>query len=155
LAASYVGKLNALLESMIPGDCRKKECVLAIDDEEGFLGMLKAALECYGFKVHTAANPSEAIKLYQEHRDDIAMVLLDYLLPEMSGDRVFEELQRLNPDVRVVLLTGCEESVADKMLKRGLRGYLQKPFNLPELTQKVRDAINAPVLACSASPSPV
>ena len=140
---------------MIPGDCRKKECVLAIDDEEGFLGMLKAALECYGFKVHTAANPSEAIKLYQEHRDDIAMVLLDYLLPEMSGDRVFEELQRLNPDVRVVLLTGCEESVADKMLKRGLRGYLQKPFNLPELTQKVRDAINAPVLACSASPSPV
>jgi len=140
---------------MIPGDCRKKECVLAIDDEEGFLGMLKAALECYGFKVHTAASPTEAIKLYQEHRDDIAMVLLDYLLPEMSGDRVFEELQRLNPDVRVVLLTGCEESVADKMLKRGLRGYLQKPFNLPELTQKVRDAINAPVLACSASPSPV
>jgi CheY-like chemotaxis protein len=50
------------------------------------------------------------------------MVLLDYLLPEMSGELVFENLQRLNPDVRVVLLTGCEESVADKMLKKGLRG---------------------------------
>jgi two-component system cell cycle sensor histidine kinase/response regulator CckA len=131
----------------------QKECILAIDDEEGFLGMLKAALECYGFMVHTASGPSEALKLYQEHHRSISMVLLDYLLPEMSGDRVFEELQRLNPDVRVVLLTGCEESVADKMLKRGLRGYLQKPFNLPDLKQKVRDAINAPVLACSASPS--
>jgi DNA-binding NtrC family response regulator len=149
-----VGKLNAYCRSMTSSNCRQKECILAIDDEEGFLGMLKAALECYGFMVHTACRPNEAIKLYEEHRRDISMVLLDYLLPEMSGELVFENLQRLNPDVRVVLLTGCEESVADMMLKRGLRGYLQKPFNLPDLTQKVRDAINAPVLACSASPSP-
>jgi len=56
--------------------------------------------------------------------------------------------------VRVVLLTGCEASVADKMLKKGLRGYLQKPFDLPDLAQKVRDAINAPLPARSASPSP-
>jgi DNA-binding NtrC family response regulator len=139
---------------MITSNCRQKECILAIDDEEGFLGMLKAALECYGFVVRTACRPNEAIKLYAEHHRDISMVLLDYLLPEMSGELVFENLQRLNPDVRVVLLTGCEESVADKMLKRGLRGYLQKPFSLPDLTQRVRDAINAPVLAGSASASP-
>jgi DNA-binding NtrC family response regulator len=139
---------------MTSSNCRQKECILAIDDEEGFLGMLKAALECYGFMVHTACSPNEAIKLYEERCRDISMVLLDYLLPEMSGELVFENLQRLNPDVRVVLLTGCEESVADEMLKKGLRGYLQKPFSLPDLTQKVRDAINAPVLACSASASP-
>jgi CheY-like chemotaxis protein len=148
------GKLNALFRGMTPSNCRQKECILAIDDEEGFLGVLKAALECQGFMVHTASSPNEAIKLYEEHRRNISMVLLDYLLPEMSGELVFEELQRLNPDVRVVLLTGCEESVADKMLKRGLRGYLQKPFNLPDLAQKVRDAINTPVLACSTSQSP-
>jgi DNA-binding NtrC family response regulator len=138
-----------------PNNCRQKECILAIDDEEGFLGILKMTLVSQGFLVHTASSPSEAIKLYEEHRRDISMVLLDYLLPEMSGDQVFENLQRLNPDVRVVLLTGCEESVADQMLKRGLRGYLQKPFNLPDLAQKVQDTLNAPVLACSALPSPV
>jgi DNA-binding response OmpR family regulator len=44
-------------------------------------------------------------------------------------------------------LTGCEELVANRMLKRGLRGYLQKPFDLPELVERVRDAINSPVLA--------
>ena len=86
--------------------------------------MLKAALECYGFSVHTASSPKEAITLYRDYHRDIGMVLLDYLLPEMSGELVFENLQSLNPDVRVVLLTGCEETVADKMFKRGLRGYL-------------------------------
>lgn len=67
---------------------------------------------------------------------------------------VFENLQRLNPDVRVVLLTGCAESIADKMLKTGLRGYLQKPFSLPDLAQKIRDAIDTPVRAFSPLPSP-
>ena len=115
--------------------------------------MLKLALECEGFMVHTASSPSEAIKLYEERWREIGMVLLDFLLPEMSGDSVFESLQRLNPDVRVVLLTGCEASVAEKMFTKGLRGYLQKPFSLQDLAQKIREAINAPVLACSASPA--
>jgi len=139
---------------MISSNCPQKECILAIDDEEGFLGMLKAALECYGFRVHTASSPRQAITLYRDHQRDIGMVLLDYLLPEMSGELVFENLQGLNPDVRVVLLTGCEESVANEMLKTGLRGYLQKPFSLPDLVQRVRDVIDAPVLASAASQSP-
>jgi FixJ family two-component response regulator len=82
------------------------------------------------------------------------MVILDFLLPQMSGDVVFEELQRLNPDVRVVLLTGCEDYVAERMFKKGLRGYLQKPFDLQQLAQKVRDAINAPAAGSSGSPVP-
>ena len=136
---------------MTSSNSSPKECILAIDDEEGFLVILKVTLTSQGYLVHTASSPSEAIKLYGERWQEISMVLLDYLLPEMSGDSVFENLQRLNPDVRVVLLTACEESVADEMLKRGLRGYLQKPFDFPDLAQKIRDAINAPVLACSAS----
>jgi DNA-binding NtrC family response regulator len=134
-----------------PNNCPQKECILAIDDEEGFLGVLKAALDSQGFLVHTASTPDVAIKLYEKFHQDINMVLLDYLLPEMSCDLVFENLQRLNPDVRVVLLTACEESVADEMLKRGLQGYLQKPFNLPDLAQKIREAIDTPAPACSAS----
>ena len=77
------------------------------------------------------------------------MVLLDFLLPKMSGDMVFENLQRLNPNVRVVLLTGCEGSVAENMFKKGLRGYIQKPFCIRELAEKIRDVIDAP-----ADPSP-
>jgi CheY-like chemotaxis protein len=150
----FVGKLNAYFSGMTSSSCLQKECILAVDDEEGFLGMLKAGLECYGFRVHTACSPKEAITLYRDHQRDIGMVLLDYLLPEMSGELVFENLQCLNPDVRVVLLTGCEESVANEMFKTGLRGYLQKPFSLPDLIQRVRDAIDTPVITSSASQSP-
>ena len=138
---------------MHPRNGSKKECVLAIDDEPDFLEMLKATLECNGFTVHTATTSKEALAFYRDHHRDIGMVLLDYLLPEMSGEWIFENLRCLDPEVKVVLLTGCEESVADRMLKRGLRGYLQKPFNLPELVQRVHDAIDSPVLASSASQS--
>src|ERR1700722_13668906 len=104
---------------MTPSVCGPKESVLAIDDEEGFLGLLKAALECQGYRVHTASSSEEAIKLYKERWQEIGMVLLDFLLPKMSGDLVFDELKRLNPDVQVVLLTGCEESVADALYPKG------------------------------------
>ena len=149
-----VGKLNAYFGNVTLCKCSQQDGILAIDDEEGFLSMLKMALECQGFMVHTASSPNEAIKLYGERCQEISMVLLDFLLPEMSGDLVFENLQRLNPDVRVVLLTACEGSVAESMLKKGLRGYLQKPFCIQELTQKVRDAIDAPAAFSAASPSP-
>jgi len=132
---------------MASGQGKHQHVILAIDDEDDFLLLLKTALECHGYEVHTASNSSEAIRLYQEHHKSISMVLLDYLLPEMSGDAIFESLQRLNPDVRVVLVTGCEQNVADDLFIKGLRGYLQKPFDLSDLAQKVRDAINAPALS--------
>ena len=122
----------------------RQHCILAVDDEAGFLGFLKAALECQGHTVHTASTPQEAIEFYEGRWREIDMVLLDYLLPPMWGNFVFDELQRLNPDVRVVLLTGCDESVADDMFEKGLRGYLQKPFRLPDLVRKMDDAITVP-----------
>ena len=149
----FAGKLNAHFGDMTRRNCRQQDGILAIDDEEGFLSMLKMALECQGFMVHTASNANEAIKLYEERCREISMVLLDFLLPEMSGDLVFENLQRLNPDVRVVLLTGCEGSVAENMFKKGLRGYLQKPFCIQELGQRVREAIDAPAIPAATSPS--
>ena len=128
-------------------NCRRstqQSSILAIDDEVGFLGFLKMALECEGYTVHVASDPCEALKFYAERGRDVGMVILDFLLPKMSADMVFDELQRLNPDVRVVLLTACDEFVAESMFKRGLRGYLQKPFDLQDLAQRVRHAIDSP-----------
>jgi DNA-binding NtrC family response regulator len=139
---------------MVPGNCPQPTGILAIDDEEGFLSLLKATLDGHGYRVHTASCPNKAIKLYEERGREISMVLLDFLLPKMSGEMVFENLQRLNPNVRVVLLTGCEGSVAENMFKKGLRGYLQKPFCIRELVQKIRDVIDAPAVPSPASQSP-
>jgi DNA-binding NtrC family response regulator len=136
---------------MVPGNCPRPTGILAIDDEEGFLSLLEATLAGQGFKVHTASCPNEAIKLYEERGQEISMVLLDFLLPKMSGDMVFENLQRLNPDVRVILLTGCEESVAENMFKKGLRGCLQKPFCIRDLIQKIREVIDTPAVPSRSS----
>jgi CheY-like chemotaxis protein len=129
-----------------------KPCVLAIDDDEVCLGFLTAALESLGYRLLTAATPQEAIWMYEERWREIDVVLLDFLLPPLTGDLVFDELQRLNPGVQVVLLTGCDEAVADNMFQKGLRGYLKKPFKLPDLAQKVHDAIPTPSVS-PASPS--
>jgi len=117
--------------------------VLAIDDETDFLRFLKAALESQGFKVHTASNPAEGIQLYEQHLKEIGLVLLDFFMPELSGEFVFEYLQRLNPDVRVMLLTGFDQEVAEPMFRRGLRDYIQKPFCIRELGERIRTAIAA------------
>ena len=134
----------------------RQEGILAIDDEKELLQLLKMALECRGYKVYSAACPIEALKLYETHRHDIKLVLLDFSMPEMKGDQVFERLQQINPEVRVVLLTAYDRDIAKKMFERGLQGYLQKPFCLDELARTVRTAIESPAhppLSAAASHS--
>lgn len=131
-----------------------KQSILAVDDEAGFLGFLKSVLECQGYRVQTATSPEEALKLYEKRWREFDLVLLDLWLPSMTGDIVFDELQRLNPDVRVVLLTGYEESVPYEMFHKGLRGSLRKPFSLTDLARKVEDAMSTPSASPTASPLP-
>ena len=124
-------------------DPPKLPLILMIDDETALLEIVQAALEGDGFRVRTAASPSEGLALYEKLWREIDLVLLDYLMPEMTGDRVFETLQRINPDVRVLLLTACEDRVAHKMFAAGLRGFLQKPFYLGDVTSRIREIIDA------------
>ena len=92
--------------------------------------------------MHTAAGAREGIEYYERNWQGIDLVLLDYLMPDMTGDLVLECLQKVNPDVRVILLTACDDNVARRMFETGLRGYIQKPFYLDDLVQRVREEID-------------
>ena len=116
--------------------------VLAIDDEPETLEVIKRCLEIDGVQVLTASAPQEGLDLYEKNCRQIGLVLLDYLMPHMTGDLVFECLQRVNPDVRVILLTGCDDNVAKRMFEEGLRGYIQKPFYVEDLLQRVREELS-------------
>jgi len=96
-------------------------------------------LETEGFVVHTSDGPVEGIKSYETHLAEIKLVLLDYVMHIMNGEEVFERLQQINPKVRVLLSTGGNEGVAERMLGRGLRGILQKPYLPEDLLSRVRD----------------
>ncbi len=113
--------------------------ILAIDDEKDILDIIRMALEGEGYQVYATSSANDGLSYYEKHSAEIGLVLLDYLMPEMTGDLVFESLQRINPDVRVLLLTACEDQVAKKMFTQGLRGYMQKPFYLDDLIQRVRE----------------
>jgi two-component system cell cycle sensor histidine kinase/response regulator CckA len=131
-----------LLCAMSAGPVSSQKQVLAIDDEPEILDLIERCLGDAGFQVLVASGPQEGLELYEKHHRQIGLVLLDYLMPDMMGDLVFECLQRTNPDVRVILLTGCEESVAHKMFEAGLRGFIQKPFYLDDFVQRVREELN-------------
>jgi DNA-binding response OmpR family regulator len=116
--------------------------VLAIDDEPEILEILKQCLESEGFPVLTAQGPKNGLDVYEKRRQEIGVVLLDYVMPEMNGDLAFECLQQIDPNVRVILLTACEDHVARKLFDSGLRGYIQKPFYLDDLLQRVREELS-------------
>lgn len=116
--------------------------VLAIDDEPEILEIIRQCLEGEGLRVLTAKGSKEGLEIYEKRREEIGLVLLDYVMPEMTGDLVLECLQRINPDVRVILLTGCDDRVARGMFDTGLRGFIQKPFYIDDLVQRVRDELS-------------
>lgn len=123
-------------------DTAARDAVLAIDDEPELLELVRGCLEPAGFQVYTASSGKAGVDLYEKNWRDIKLVLLDFLMPEMTGDLVFECLKRLNPDVRTILLTGCEDNVAKRMFQEGLFGYIHKPFQLHDFIQRVHEAID-------------
>jgi CheY-like chemotaxis protein len=129
------------MTGVINTKCRGR--VLAIDDDFELLEIVKGSLEPYGFEVHTASSAKEGMEFYDKNWKNIDVVLLDFLMPGMTGDLVFECLKQKNPDVRTLLLTGCEDSVAERMFEGGLRGYVHKPFVLSEFVDQVGEAIDS------------
>lgn len=117
----------------------QKETILAIDDDSAILDIEKLALEGEGYTVHTVSNPQEALKYYSEHWRSIKLVLLDFLMPEMTGDLVFASMRKIDPQVPVLLVTGNFDRIQSLELRGETCGCLAKPFALGELIQRVRD----------------
>lgn len=127
----------------IPGARHSHPTILVIDDNVSVLNMVRMGLENEGYNVHTAADPQEGIEWFREQSRNISLVLLDFCMPVMNGDRVFDCLRRIDPEVPVVLITGfCEDIQAARQLRNDVRGYLLKPFHLGDLIGKVREIVS-------------
>jgi CheY-like chemotaxis protein len=116
--------------------------VLLVDDEPMVREVGAEMLATLGFEVVTAASGAEAIDRFRERREGIRLVILDMIMPEMSGERVFERLRSMDPSVRVLLSSGYSlEGQARAILERGCDGFIQKPFNLREISGKIREVL--------------
>lgn len=124
------------------GIIRGTETVLLVDDEDIIVDIGKKNLEKLGYKAMTARNGKEAVELYKKNQDNIDIVVLDMIMPEMGGGETYEKLREINPDVKVILSSGYSiEGQASEILKRGCDGFIQKPFRMKMLSRKISEVL--------------
>jgi CheY-like chemotaxis protein len=118
--------------------------ILLVDDEESVLSATCELLQALGFRVITAMDGRSAIEKYRENREGITCVILDLTMPHMGGDQCFQELNRVNPAVRVLMSSGySEQEISRQFTDKGISGFLQKPYNLSVLRRKLRAVLEA------------
>ena len=119
------------------------ETVLLVDDEEMILDVGKRMLEKLGYETLTAINGAEAVEIYKTRGEDIDLVILDMVMPKISGGETFDRLKEINPTINVILCSGYSiDGQATEILKRGCRAFIQKPFNLKTLSHHIRAVLN-------------
>ena len=115
------------------------ETVLLVDDEEMIVDVGKRMLEKLGYETLTAMNGAEAIEIYKRRKKEIKLVILDMVMPKISGGETFDRLKKINPAIKVILCSGYSiDGQATEILKRGCKTFIQKPFNLKTLSQNIR-----------------
>jgi two-component system cell cycle sensor histidine kinase/response regulator CckA len=122
---------------------RGKGTILLVDDNPAVLEVGGMMLQRLGYEIIEASSGKEAMTLYREKQNTVDLVILDMIMPDMGGGPTFDELKRINPDVKVLLSTGySREGQANEIMVRGCRGFIQKPFTLEDLSQKTMEVIN-------------
>jgi len=119
------------------------ETILLVDDEDMVSGIGKRLLERLGYNVLVASSGKEAIEMYEKNKDKIELVILDMIMPGMGGGETFDRLKTIDPGIKVLLSSGYSiDGQAAQIMARGCKGFIQKPFNLKDLSQKVRSILD-------------
>jgi len=123
---------------------RGNETILLVDDEDITVEVGEEILVELGYKVFTARNGVEALSVYKANASDIDMIILDMIMPDMGGGKTYDELKKIDPDIKVLLSSGYSISgEASEILERGCNDFIQKPFNMKQLSEKMRRILDA------------
>ena len=119
------------------------EIVLLVDDEDSIVDVGEEILHMMGYQVLAARSGKEAINIYQKNQATIDIVILDMIMPEMGGEETYDKLKEINPKVKVLLSSGYSiDGKAKEILEKGCDGFIQKPFTVEELSQKIREILD-------------
>ena len=131
-------------ERQVSGEIRKGQgTILLIDDEEVILDVGSEMLRKLGYVVITAGGGRAGIEAYRDNRDSIDLVVLDMIMPDLGGRDTFNGLREIRPDVNVLLSSGYSlNGQAKEIMDKGCRGFIQKPFSLGDLAEKIRDILD-------------
>jgi PAS domain S-box-containing protein len=120
-----------------------KARILVVDDESMVRALSKDILSLKGHEVLLSRDGKEALTLYEKAWESIHLVILDLMMPNMSGSETYMALKKINPSVKVLLSSGYSlDGEAHSLLRQGAIDFIQKPFSVKTLTEKVYDALN-------------
>ncbi|WP_088894017.1 ATP-binding response regulator [Leptolyngbya ohadii] len=110
------------------------ETILVVDDEAAIRDITKNSLEAHGYRTLTANDGLEAISLYMQRPQDIHLVIMDMMMPSMDGSLAIRALKEINPDVRIVAVSGLSSSEAcSNVAEKDVAAFLPKPFTIRDL----------------------
>jgi len=123
---------------MVKGD----EAILLVDDEEATIQVEELMLKELGYQVIPALSGRQAVELYREKMVDLDLVALDMIMPEMNGRDTYDALKKINPNVKVLLISGYSlNKQIEELMDKGCNGFIQKPFDIIQLSQKLREVL--------------
>jgi len=126
---------KAVVQEILKG----KETVLLVDDEDIIIDVSKQILETLGYKVLVARSGQEAVDIYEKQGAHIDVVILDMVMPEMNGGEIFDVLRAMNSDTKIILSSGYSmNDLVAKTMECGCHAFIQKPFGIDQLSQKLR-----------------
>ncbi|MFC1835697.1 response regulator, partial [Thermodesulfobacteriota bacterium] len=131
--------MNTLTHSL-----QRRATLLLVDDDDSVRTLGAEMLELAGYTVLTAANGREALRVYSRNMDEISLVILDLVMPEMGGRKCLAEILKLDTKARVLIASGYSANGPTKeALEGGAAGFISKPFDLKQLLLAVWKSLNA------------
>src|SRR5208337_2282575 len=119
------------------------ETILLVEDEASLRQATRSMLEAFGYKVIEAEDGNDAVNKYAENKAEIRLVLMDVIMPKKSGKEAYQEMHKMQPDVKVIFTSGHTGDIltSKKIAEEGLQ-FISKPVLPRELFEKIRDVLD-------------
>lgn len=125
----------------------QKKTILVVDDEPEIRKLVSAMVTAFGYAVLTADSGEHALTLYKHHKDPIEMLITDVVQPGMSGPMLADKLTALQPDLKVLYISGYDNTqVVQKYVVEKGHSLLPKPFTAGEIRAKMQQILGVPAV---------
>ena len=133
-----------------------RETILVVEDESNLLELVRTILEHYHYRILTAASGAEALRVWDEHRGQIDLLLTDMIMPGgMTGNDLAAGLKRRQPNLKVIFTSGYSAELVGKDMGKGSTAFLPKPYQPQQVARLVRDVLgHAPNIGRETPPAP-
>jgi K+-sensing histidine kinase KdpD len=141
LIENYVRRMEQQeeLEEMRGGT----ETILLVDDEIPVRELAKEILSSFGYSVFEAVDGESALEIYKEKKKRISLIILDLIMPGMGGRKCLEEILKIDPSQKVVIVSGYSvNGSTNDLIKIGAKGYIKKPYEMRPMLDSVREVLD-------------